>query len=85
MTIAADASVAIANRMIAAIQTACEPLRSFPFSGPAREHLALGLRVTFQHPYAIYYTAQPATVIIVRVLHGARDVDVIAERGGFDG
>jgi toxin ParE1/3/4 len=58
-------------------------LRHFPLSGPARDQLAPGLRVTFHSPYAIYYTPVPDAVVIVRVLHGARDVSALAERGGF--
>ncbi len=60
-----------------------EPLRHFPFSGPAREQLAPGLRVTFHNPYAIYYMPQPDALVIVRVIHGARDIATMAERGGF--
>lgn len=64
--------------------TACEPLRHFPLSGTPRPQLAPGLRVTFHYPYAIYYTPTPEAVVIVRVLHGARDIAAIAEHGGFD-
>jgi toxin ParE1/3/4 len=58
-------------------------LREFPMSGPSREFLAKGLRVTFQRPYAVYYLSDAGTVLIVRVLHGARDHVAIAEQGGF--
>ena len=58
-------------------------MRQFPLSGPAREQLAPGLRVTFRSPYAIYYLPQPDAVVIVRIIHGARDIAAIAERGGF--
>lgn len=33
--------------------------------------------------YAIYYLVNAAEVVIVRVIHGARDVAASAERGGF--
>jgi toxin ParE1/3/4 len=33
--------------------------------------------------YAIYYKPLSDAVVIVRVVHGARDVAAIAERGGF--
>jgi len=58
-------------------------LRHFPLSGPAREQLAPGLRVTFRSPYAIYYMPGPEAVVIVRVVHGARDLPALAERGEF--
>ena len=66
-----------------AIEAHFKPLCHFPLSGPARQQLAPNLRVTFQNPYAIYYVPQEGTVIIVRVIHGARDITALAERGGF--
>jgi toxin ParE1/3/4 len=82
-TLAAEASEQIATRFVTAIEAHFEPLRHFPFSGPAREQLAPGLRVTFQNPYAIYYMPQESAVVIVRIIHGARDIAEVAERGGF--
>jgi toxin ParE1/3/4 len=41
------------------------------------------LRVTFHGAYAIYYRPMPDAVVIIRVLHGARDAAAIAMRGGF--
>lgn len=58
-------------------------MRQFPLSGPARDQLAPGLRVTFHSPYAIYYRVQADAVVIVRVIHGARDIAALAERGGL--
>ncbi len=58
-------------------------LLTFPLGNPAREQLSAGLRVTFNSNYAIYYLCKDSEVVIVRVLHGARDVASIAERGGF--
>ena len=54
-----------------------------PFMGSRREHLGAGLRVTFHSPYAIYYLLTETEVVIVRVLHGARDVVAIAGQGGL--
>lgn len=79
-----EASTAIATRFVRGITATFEPLRHFPLSGPSREQLAPGLRVTFRRPYAIYYTPGPDAIVIVRVIHGARDVAAIAERGGFE-
>jgi toxin ParE1/3/4 len=42
------------------------------------------LRVTFEGAYAIYYTATVTELVIVRVLHGARDAIAVADRGGFE-
>jgi toxin ParE1/3/4 len=37
------------------------------------------------HNHAIYYRPLADAIVIIRVLHGARDVVAIAEHGGFLG
>jgi toxin ParE1/3/4 len=54
-----------------------------PLSGNARDQLAPDLRVTFHGRYAIYYTPRKSELVIVRVIHSARDVAALAEHGGF--
>lgn len=49
-------------------------LLSQPEIGPRREHLAEGLRAHFHRDYALYYRFTDTEVIIVRVVHGARDI-----------
>jgi toxin ParE1/3/4 len=83
VTLATEASEAVATRFVRAIEATFEPLRHFPLLGPARDQFAPGLRVTFHRPYAVYYLARPEAIVIVRVIHGARDIAAIAERGGF--
>ena len=68
---------------IGAIVAAFEPIRHFAFAAPLREKLAPELRVTFHAAYAIYYRPITEAIVIIRVLHGARDADALAERGGF--
>jgi toxin ParE1/3/4 len=41
------------------------------------------LRVGFSGNYAIYYLHKERELVIVRVLHGARDAAALAEHGGF--
>jgi toxin ParE1/3/4 len=81
--LAVATSEAVATRFLIALETHFEPLRHFPRSGAARRNLAPGLRVTFHPPYAIYYKPLPGAIVIVRVLHGARDAAALADRGGF--
>jgi len=64
-------------------EAAFEPVRHYPLAAPAREQLGAGLRVTFGDPYAIYYRPLADAIVIIRVLHGARDA-AIAGRGGFE-
>jgi toxin ParE1/3/4 len=40
--------------------------------------------VTFHNPYAIYYMPLRDAVVIVRVIHSARDIAALAERGAFE-
>lgn len=49
------------------------PLLHHPEIGPSRDELAPGLRVHFHKNYAIYYTFTETELIIVHVVHGARD------------
>jgi toxin ParE1/3/4 len=41
------------------------------------------LRVALQGQYALYYTVRETEIVVVRVLHGARDHAAMAERGEF--
>jgi plasmid stabilization system protein ParE len=40
--------------------------------------------VIFHGCYAIYYVPREDELVVVRVLHSARDVTAIAEHGGFE-
>jgi toxin ParE1/3/4 len=40
--------------------------------------------VIFHTPYAIYYLPVDRELVIVRVLHSARDAAAIAEQGGLN-
>ncbi|MGD0633553.1 MAG: type II toxin-antitoxin system RelE/ParE family toxin [Beijerinckiaceae bacterium] len=80
-----DASEAIATRLIDKLRSACEPLCDFPESGAARDQLAPSLRAVFAGNYGIYYLHDERELVIVRVLHGARDAVALAGGGGFAG
>jgi toxin ParE1/3/4 len=43
------------------------------------------VRVTFHDRYAIYYRPLADAIVIIRVLHGARDAAALADHGGFAG
>jgi toxin ParE1/3/4 len=45
-----------------------------PFSFPARDDLAPGLRAGLYRPYLILFRIAGGKVEIVRVIHGARDI-----------
>jgi toxin ParE1/3/4 len=82
--IAGEASEDTATRFVAGFAKHLDRLLRFPESGVERSLLAPDLRVTFHHRYAIYYLPLASEILIVRVLHGARDAAALAEQGGFD-
>lgn len=49
-------------------------LRDQPFAGQERPEFALDLRSISHRPYRLLYTVTGDTVVIVRVIHQARDV-----------
>jgi toxin ParE1/3/4 len=54
-----------------------------PEIGPRRDRLAKGLRVHFYRDYVLYYRFTDSEVIIVRVVHGARDAQALSfDEGG---
>ncbi|MCW5698540.1 MAG: type II toxin-antitoxin system RelE/ParE family toxin [Rhodospirillales bacterium] len=69
----AEASPETASEFVRRIEDTFEPLRQHPELGPRRDTLAPGLRVHFYRDYAIYYRPTETAIVIVRVMHGARD------------
>ena len=81
--IALEASEATATRFLDAIEEKFKTLRHAPDIGTKREMLEPGLRVIFHGSYALYYTHTADELVIVRVLHSARDAAALADRGAF--
>ncbi len=73
----------MATRLLGKIEAAFFHLTKFPNSGAARESLAPMLRVAFSGKYVVYYRVVETEVIVVRVLHGARDISAIVDNEGF--
>ncbi|MBM3342193.1 MAG: type II toxin-antitoxin system RelE/ParE family toxin [Betaproteobacteria bacterium] len=83
--LAAEASDAVATRFFDALERKCVALCTTPHIGAPRDVFRRGLRVVFHGAYALYYITTGDDLVIVRVLHGARDVAALADRGGFGG
>jgi len=66
------------------IETTTRLLLITPFLGTARPQFSKDMRVIFEGNYAIYYKASGTEIIIIRVLHSARDAAALAERGWFE-
>jgi toxin ParE1/3/4 len=50
-------------------------LSLFPFIGRDRSTLSKGIRSVVAYPYVIFYMVEGDGIIILRVLHGRRDID----------
>lgn len=72
--IAAD-SVTAAICFVDLLKTKCQRLAEFPGMGREREELGAGLRSFAVSNYLIFYRERNEGIEIVRVLHGARDID----------
>ena len=66
-----------AKRLAQAIQKRCEVLRKVPMMGRARDDLAPGLRSIVIEKYVLFYRVTSDAIEVVRVLHGARDIESI--------
>lgn len=54
-----------------------------PHTDVPGQQFGASLRVIFHPPYALYYLTTANELIVVRVLHGARDTAMISGQGGF--
>ncbi len=71
----ADDSIKQADAFIDHIDGAFRTLAAQPMMGRERNELVPGLRSFPIGRYMIFYEPLPDGVVIVRVLHGARDID----------
>jgi toxin ParE1/3/4 len=72
-----EATEAVADTKVRAIRRAYQWLRTLPFSGRDRGDLVPGIRSILPNPYVIFYRVRNATVEIVRVLHGRRNIEAV--------
>jgi toxin ParE1/3/4 len=64
-----------ADRMNRKILEACRLKARFPETGRMREEIAPGLRSTVVRPYVIFFQAQAGSILVLRILHGRRDIE----------
>ena len=70
-------SVEAADRLIDEIVKCCEMIASYPEVGRERSELASHLRSFPIKRYILFYRPLRETIEIVRVLHGAREIETI--------
>jgi toxin ParE1/3/4 len=73
----ADNNPDAATRMLLKLDRAMSRLARNPGIGRPRPELLPGLRSYVARPYVIFYTTGEDEIDIVRVLHGARDIESI--------
>lgn len=71
----AEASDAVAMSVVDAIRAKCDRLGEMPYRGRARTELRAGVRSVPHKPYIIFYRIEARSIQVLRVVHGARDVD----------
>jgi toxin ParE1/3/4 len=78
-----EATAETARRVVADLLRRLDGILAFPESGAPRAYVRPGSRVVCKHQYSIYHQVTSAEIVIVRVLHGSRDVATILGDGGF--
>lgn len=73
----ADDSVAAADRWVDRLDEQFRVLAMQPAMGRARDELAPGVRSLPFGRYVIFYVPLDDGIDVVRVLHGARDIDAV--------
>jgi toxin ParE1/3/4 len=66
-----------AERFATAIDDRCSLLSQLPLMGRSREELSPGLRSLVVEHYVLFYRVKATAVEVLRILHGARDIDTI--------
>ena len=71
----AESNPRAARRVILGIRDACRLIASHPSMGRVQAHLIPGLRSHPHGSHVIFYRPIDGGIEVVRVLHGARDID----------
>ncbi|MFI5459737.1 MAG: type II toxin-antitoxin system RelE/ParE family toxin [Isosphaerales bacterium] len=73
-SIASDRDQRTADRVVTQIFDKCHNHAQFPESGRLREELSRGLRSFPVRPYVVFYSPFEDTILVLRILHGRRDL-----------
>ena len=73
----ADDSMEAADRWVDKLDEKFQLIATQPMMGQAREDLETGLRSFPFGRYVIFYMPMGSGIDVVRVLHGARDIDAV--------
>jgi toxin ParE1/3/4 len=73
--VAEQTTMDVADALLRRIGSQCEDLATMPGMGRAREDLALGLRSFAVAAYVLYYRPIDDGIRLLRILHGARNIE----------
>lgn len=76
----AEDSLTAADRWVDVLDEKLQLWATQPLMGRARDDLMDGLRSFLYGRYVVFYSPLPDGLDVVRVLHGARDIDAMFER-----
>ncbi len=76
----AQSSVAAADRMIDRISQVCQTYAAHPLLGQSVEEYGRSLRCFSVGVYVVFFVPDNNGILLVRVLHGARDLDDLLRR-----
>ncbi len=71
----AQSDIFNADRFVAKLEAKISSLSQFPEKGVARPDLFPDTRMLVEGQYLIFYQFEHETVIVMRVVHGARDLN----------
>jgi toxin ParE1/3/4 len=77
----AEDDIAAADRWVDDLDATLRSLATQPMMGRSRDDLAEGLRSLPFRRYVIFYLPIDDGIDVVRVLHGARDIDAVLGEG----
>jgi toxin ParE1/3/4 len=75
----AERNSARAHSYVDEIESRCQRVAEFLHAGPPRPQWGEGVRIVLYGRYVIVYRLRDETVQILRVVHGARDLDRLFE------
>src|SRR5437868_2423826 len=77
--LAEEASEETADGILDFIQEKCEKIAAYPAAGKTRNELMANLRSFAVKSYVVFYIPLSDGIEVLRVLHGARDIESVFE------
>ena len=75
----AERKPARAVNYVRELRERCARVGEFPHAGPPRPQWGEGVRIAVHGKYVIVYRVRDQVVQVLRIAHGARDLDVLFE------